>query len=220
MYNLITSYYTSVNTDRQKEIDESLLNNTKNENIKKIYLLNDKIYDLEFLDDKTKIEQNIVNETSKQRLRFDYAIEFINEKLTGEICILSNSDIYFDDTLKLLNNTNYDNIFIALSRYEHDKLYNKALSQDSWIFMSPLKVNIKNLGFCFGILGCDNRIAYIAHEHKYKVINPSKTIKSHHLHDSKYRTYSIKDRVKGLYLSVSPHILNHQPIIKVNTNFK
>ena len=43
---LITTYYTSRNINRQSEIDICLKKNFENKYIKKIYLLNDEIFDL------------------------------------------------------------------------------------------------------------------------------------------------------------------------------
>lgn len=42
------------------------MNNNNNKYIKNIYLLNDAIYELEFLEDKSKIIQIIVNDDSKK----------------------------------------------------------------------------------------------------------------------------------------------------------
>ena len=46
---LVTSYYTTDNEDRQKEINTCLIKNINNPSIKNIYLLNDKTYELDFL---------------------------------------------------------------------------------------------------------------------------------------------------------------------------
>jgi hypothetical protein len=54
--NLITSYYISPNNLRQEEINQCLINNINNEYIKKIYLIVDKIYNLDFLENIEKIE--------------------------------------------------------------------------------------------------------------------------------------------------------------------
>lgn len=219
MFNLVTTYYICPNINRQKELNECLINNSKNKHIKKIYLLNEKIHELEFLENIDKIKQIVVDDDSKKRLKYKFAIDFINENLKGEKCILANSDIYYDNTLKLLSDYDMNNVFIALSRYDDNKLFNYELSQDTWIFKSPLNINSKKLDFCFGILGCDNTFAYIAYKNKLKIINPSMTIKSHHLHNSKYRTYSTKDRIKGKYLAITPHKLNEECLISINTKF-
>jgi len=45
---LVTSYYKTHDPERQKELDECLIKNVENEYITKIYLLNDKNYELVF----------------------------------------------------------------------------------------------------------------------------------------------------------------------------
>jgi hypothetical protein len=205
MFNIITTYYESNNIKRQNEINECLSNNIKNSYIKKIYLLNDNKYSLDFITDQTKIVQIIVDDNNKKRLGYDCIINFINNNLIGEICIISNSDIYFDDTLKYINNMN--NKVYALSRYDNDVLFNRADSQDCWIFTAPLNVNISDCNFKIGIPGCDNRIAYIIKKSNYILTNPSKTIKTHHLHTSNIRTYDRSTVVKGPYVYISPTYL-------------
>ncbi len=49
---LLTSYYISNNSKRQSEIDQCLINNIKNIFLNKIYLFNNKYYDLDFVNDK------------------------------------------------------------------------------------------------------------------------------------------------------------------------
>ena len=70
---LITTYYESDNLHRKNEIIQCLINNNDNKYIKNIYLLNDKIYPLDFLQDASKIIQIIVDDDNKKRLGFDYA---------------------------------------------------------------------------------------------------------------------------------------------------
>jgi hypothetical protein len=201
MFNLITTYYNSNNEIRQKEINNCLINNFNNQYIKQIYLLNDSIYDLNFINDcDNKIIQIVVDDNNKKRLGFDYAFSFINKNLIGEKCIVSNSDIYFDDTLELLKEYNFNKKCLALTRYDGDKLVFKSNSQDSWFFESPIDIDVNKFNFKFGHPGCDNRIAQIVHESGYTIINPCLTIKTHHLHQSGIRNWTAKDRIDGKYL--------------------
>lgn len=209
MLTLITSYYDSPNESRQNEIKYCLITNSNNKYIKSIYLLNDKIYNLNFIENenKNKIKQIIVDDDSKKRLKFKYAINFINEYLKGEICILANNDIYYDDTLSNLVNYNMENKFFALTRYENNKIFFKY-SQDTWIFKSPLKIDTNQVDFCFGILGCDTRLSYIVYKNNIKVTNPSLTIKTHHKHASNFRTYNSNYRLLGKHLEIEQNYLN------------
>ena len=59
---LITSYYIQDEVDRQNEINTALQLNIDNSNIDHIYLLNDKIYNLDFLTNyKHKVSQVKIN---------------------------------------------------------------------------------------------------------------------------------------------------------------
>jgi hypothetical protein len=203
---LITTYYKSSNDKRQKEIEECLLRNINNKHISKIYLLNDQIY--EEYNKENKIVQIVVDEENKKRLTYKYTISFINEKLKDEKCIIANSDIYFDETLEHLVNYDLSNKFLALSRYDKGVLYDTLSSQDTWIFTSPASVPLEDCNFHFGVPGCDNKILYIFQKSGYKISNPSRTIKTHHLHESNFRTYKGSDRVSGPYAYSSPSFLS------------
>jgi hypothetical protein len=196
---LITTFYESDNIERTKEYIICLENNIKNEFIENIYLLNEKIYDgYEILMNKKIIQINF-----GRRITYSDAIIFVNENFKGNICIISNSDIYFDNTLRYLINYNMNHKVLALSRNDMMRLD----SQDSWIFKAPLRININQCNFHFGILGCDNRFARICRDGNNIIINPSKTIKTYHVHKTQYRTYNNKNRIKGLYYFIEPSYL-------------
>ncbi len=208
---LITTYYEPDNQERSNEIKECLIRNFSNKYLDKIHLLNDKIYDLSFIPEhEKKIVQVIVDDDNKKRLGFDCAISYINENLSDVIAILSNSDIYFDNTLGELVNYDFDNKFLALSRYENDVLHDRKNSQDTWIFKPKLRVNISDCNFKFGIMGCDNRIAANVYKMGYIVLNPSKTIKTHHIHTSAYRTYKYSYLLSGWYYFIETSTINEK----------
>jgi len=202
MFNLITSYYETSTEERQQELKQCLIHNAKNPHIKKIYLLNPAIFNLDFVEEeyKPKIVQHLVNDENRNRLYFDFAVKFINENTVDENCILSNSDIYFDDTLRFLENYDFTKNVFVLAKYDNDLISSGATcSQDSWMFKSPLNIDLSKLKFQFGVPGCDNIFAGLMHLHGYKVYNPALSIKSHHLHASNYRNYSEANRIHGYY---------------------
>lgn len=220
---LITSYYKSENKERQKEIDTCLLKNIENPLISNIYLLNDKIYNLKFLKKKiSKIKQFDLVKGNK--LLFKDAIEFINSYCYKETVILSNTDIYFDYSLQLVNNIDLNNKVLCLLRHNVDSNGNvdifrhfdepRSDSQDCWIFNSPLNININDLNFSFGTLGCDNIFASKMHEHGYTLINPSYDIKIYHLHNIEERNYCIDDRIHGNYCLIKPHSIDEDTLIR------
>lgn len=203
MFYLLTSYYNSNNSERQKELNTCLTNNYNNNYIEKIYLFVDKMYVLDFINDiNNKIYQIIVDDDNKSRLSYKFVIDYMNNNLENKICIISNSDIYFDDTINIINNNHLTNTVFALTRYDNNMLIMGCDSQDSWIMISPLNVNSEICNFKFGIPGCDNRFAYICNEHGYNILNPCYSIKTHHLHNSQYRNYSDSDRIHGNYLCI------------------
>lgn len=223
MFNLITSYYKPQNEQRQTELNNCLINNAKNPNIKTIYLLNSEIYNIDFVEDayKCKIVQFLVNDENKERLHYNFAIQFINYNLVDEKCILSNSDIYFDETLELIETFDFTNNAFALSRHDNGVLVSDAVcSQDSWVFKSPLNVDISNLNFMFGVPVCDNIFSGFMVVHGYKVYNPSLSIKSYHLHESNYRTYSEDVRIHGLYLNISASSLETLHLTELQFYYK
>ena len=217
---LITTFYQSSNQERNNEIKECLIKNTNNTFIEHIYLLNDTRHSLNFLTDTKKITQIIVDDNNKQRLGFDFALNFINKNLSGKKCILANSDIHFDNSLSQLSAFNLTTYFLTLSRYEDYLRTQMALkwSQDAWIFQSPCKINLNKCCFKFGTLGCDGRINYLAYEAGYKLLNPSKSIFSYHLHKSNYRTYNNTTRVVKPYLWVDASNLNEKAKLSIKTD--
>lgn len=193
MFNLVIPYYNSNNKDRQLELDTCLIKNANNPNIKKIYLMTDNIYELDFIniDVKNKIKQILVDDDNKKRMSFSYIFNFTNKYLKNEKCIVANTDIYFDNSLSLLLNYNLDKTFISLTKYEiKNSIPQLSIGWDSWIFQSPINLDLDIINFKFGIPLCDNRLMAEAINSGYNVINPSLTIKSYHLHESNYRTYN------------------------------
>ncbi len=222
---LITTYYISDNESRNEEIRKCLCKNAENTNIKKIYLLNNKIYNLDFLESfMNKVIQYKISGDENYILKYSDAVEFINNKLKSEICILSNSDIYFDETLSKIDCKNMSGQFLALLRYDEDKDGNKNIfmrfneprddSQDCWIFKSPLKINLEKLDFTFRTLGCDSIFALHAHEAGLKVSNPSLDVVATHVHNTEYRTYNCDNRIHGNYCLIKPCQIGENPELR------
>jgi hypothetical protein len=216
---LVTSYYKSSNQQRNYELNECIRRNSLNKYIKKIYLLNDQEYDMSFLPFQEKIIQVILEEGS-DRLTFEYAITFTNTYLKDEICIIANTDIYYDNTLVLLNNYNFEKKVMALSRYEHStqKLNNCPIScHDAWIYKSPVSIDIKKCNFNFGTYACDHVINFLFSERNF-IFGPCYSIRSYHLHDSNYRTYDPNNKVIGNYHFVEPTFLDLKHVVLQEIN--
>jgi len=183
--NLYLNYYTDRSPIRQAEIEVCLKKNLCNSSF------------------------NVVLFESQNRVKYNDFFHFINKYTANDdINVVSNLDIYFDETIELCRNMR-DKDFYALSRWDvrNNRIvahYARAESQDVWVFKG--KTNIKG-DFVLGLRGCDNRVAYEAQTAGYHVVNPSHTIKVYHLHNSRVRNYSMRNRndvVPAPYLTVTP----------------
>jgi len=168
---LFYNYYEDQNPKRKREIDFCLQKNIDN-------LLLD-----------------IVILQTDSAPTFNFYFEKIN-KLTSsnDINIICNSDIYFDNTVSLVNNLGTRELY-ALSCWDwrpypppreleggisvHRNVHN---SQDAWIVRG--KVENVDGNIVLGTPFYDSRIAYEFRKAGYNIKNPSKTIKANHFHSS------------------------------------
>lgn len=182
---LFYNYYEDSNITRKYEIDFCLRKNLEND-----------IF-------------NIVIIESQARLTYNDFFRRINKLIVDEndINIICNSDIFFDETIELANKIQHNQVF-ALSRWDwYEKhppvFFDRPDSQDTWIIRGTIK-NV-NGNFPLGKKGCDNRIAYEFNKVGYNVINPGKTIKSYHFHNSNIRTNTYhSDVVPEPYMTCHP----------------
>jgi len=181
MIRLFYNYYEDKHPLRKMEIDMCLQKNLANKFINTI----------------------IIESASKPT--YEFFFQQIN-KVTGpdDINIICNSDIFFDETIVLAEGLKHKQLY-ALSRWEwkhplHITHFDRPDSQDTWI----VKGKVENVfgGFTLGIRGCDNRIAYEFHKAGYAVSNPSKSIKTYHVHNSGIRNYTMADVVPEPYLTI------------------
>ena len=213
----ITQYYKS-KPKRQREIDFCLQKNIENPFIDKIILLNEEKYDIAKSE---KVEQIILG----KRLFYDDVIQYIAALPEDVLVVFANADIFLDSSIRYVWSTSLDNKFFALLRYDYadgkSQIFGpRADSQDTWIVSSKSvkeRVWTDAIHFSFGISGCDNAICVEMLRMKFLVINPSLTIKTHHVHKSEIRTYS-KDEIveKEVYLYIDPTGLQDmEPILQI-----
>lgn len=181
---LIQQYYESAREERQNEIDFCLEKNKNCQLIDKIVMLNEKQYDLNVND------KLIIHPEHEKRLTFFDAFCYANQHFEEDtIIIVSNSDIFFtDQELEKIKNNLKNNDCYCLSRWDYynGQLFDRHDSQDAWIIKTPIRVN-QNMDFAVGSLwGCDNVIAYLLNQQKYHVTNPSRSIKTYHVHKDQY----------------------------------
>ena len=182
---LLTMYYRDDLPARQFEIDACLNHNLQNRLIDQVIVFTEEFFSNIM---HSKLSQQVI----KERLTYQCAFEFANKNLVGDICMLSNSDIFFDDTLISLQRADMTDKLYAITRHnvqpDGSLLFTDAgTCQDVWIFKSPIKTFTSNFGM--GRPGCDNRVAWEARNAGLKVLNPCKVITCRHLHLTNKRNY-------------------------------
>lgn len=134
----------------------------------------------------------------RQRATFGDMFQIASEQFPGKRIILSNADIYFNDTLFALESYDLTNKILGLTRWnvlEDNSLWLQdfpipnPFSQDTWIFKAPLFVPNADTIF-LGTAACDCGFNFIAKQTKLiTIINPCLTIQCCHLHKSNIRHY-------------------------------
>lgn len=194
--NLLIQYFKSSVPAREQEYLVCLNENVKNRFIQKIHVFLE--YNVEPPLDHPKIEYVDFN----KRCTYDDFFNYSRKNLNGQNCIVSNSDIIFDETLIHFTDFDLTKYFICLTRWnitENDGLryYNEPCSQDCWIFKSPLPEKFV-CPLHLGTAGCDNFVAFCATKAGLITNNPSLLIKTKHLHLVNHRTYRPEDRPRGI----------------------
>jgi hypothetical protein len=170
MINLFVNYYEEEKVERRQEFDLCMRRNLENPFI------------------------NFIPIESSIRLKYSDFFKIINKyTAVGDINIIANLDIYFDESIALVNDMNSREAF-ALCRWSTSKqgtiqFENRIESQDAWIFKGTIR-NIHG-DFCLGHIGCDNRIAHEIFAAGYKASNPSMSVKIVHVHSSNIRNYKL-----------------------------
>ena len=177
----------------------------KNPEITKIHLLNESIYSEEDIGVQS---EKIVQTNLGKRLKFKDVFVYLRENQIKGYHVIINSDICFDETIANLRVTDIhkEKKMFAQLRFEYNprdiqqsSIFGPRFdSQDTWIFHSnfaiPQKCE-KMFNFQFGVPGCDNKLIYLMKVLGYEVINDPAFIKTYHIHGSRERNYSAKDRL-------------------------
>ena len=117
-YKLITTLYNEQNDKRIQEYITCMKRNLTHPLIDEIHVLydsskdNDKNYILKFLQD-----NNINISFIASRPTYRYCFEYANKAFPNFRVILSNADIFFNDTLTPLNNFDLNNTILCLTRW-------------------------------------------------------------------------------------------------------
>lgn len=208
--NLFLPYYTPKDRDRADELRHCLDRNLDSGLFARIILL---------VDDDTTLHRP---DRRLSILRLDCRptyLDWVQEsrrRCPGQISVLANSDIYFDDSLGFLLDIfeQTPDAFIALSRFDKagdafTPHINPHWSQDTWAFVPREDddgMHDKQFDIPLGAPRCDNKIAYVFATQGYRVFNPFPFIRSIHVHETNLRYYSKKGdrRVIGGMAMVHP----------------
>jgi hypothetical protein len=212
---LFMQFYVDANPKRQAEIRACLYKNLENPFVRKVHLLNERLYTNKELGVKSaKIVQTVIG----SRLKYGDIFRYVNQNNIQGYIIIANSDILFDATLENLfySDISLSKKVFAQLRYEYNpidpsisRLFGPRYdSQDVWIFHSNFVLNQKQtklLDFPMGKPGCDNRLIYILSILGYTIINDPAFIRTLHYHSSQQRNYTAKDAIKEPYGLVVPN---------------
>lgn len=215
---LLTQYYRPDKARREREIKKCLEMNVKCSIVDKIILLNETDLSKHFPSDPSKKIKQVV---MGKRLTYAAVLQWFQQNApSNTICVFANSDIFLDDSWKLLWSVDLRDKFLSLLRYDvqedgsSSKLFGpRPDSQDTWVFLAESVKNRtfdwKDLDFPFGKAGCDNAINVEMLRKKFLIVNPAYSLRTHHLHTSAIRTYDPTDIVdKPMYFYVEPTGIN------------
>lgn len=212
--NVIYQFFIHSNQQRQKENEYCLQQLVKNELIDHIHILTEREYsDKELSVTSPKIIQKVIGKRLSYKDFFNYV-----DTISG-YCILMNSDIFFDSSLKNLfySGIAKEKSAFAQLRFEFngkDELSKAKIfgprydSQDVWIIHSNYNVPKqyrKAFEFNLGKPGCDNKIIYLLRILGYIVYNDPNFIKCYHYHTSQVRDYNNKDLINQPYVYIFPN---------------
>lgn len=195
---LITVLYNERKSWRVFEYKKCIEKNLQNKMIKKIHVL----YDVTNDDEKNEIldylkVHKVTITPIRNRPSFSAIFNLANRLYPNSKIIISNADIYFNQTLFLLENYDLTGKFLTITRYEdrltgilklRDDGKRRGYSQDTWITKTPIpRINAKWIQI--GTVGCEQLINYQAYMAGLKIMNPCLSIQCCHLHNSHVRNY-------------------------------
>lgn len=205
-HNLIVNYYTDKNVERTEELDYCILENLKNEMFDKVVLMcNEADYNKLYAKCGNGFDfgfsERVVPIITDARPSYNDYFRIITKLFSepNNINIVANLDIIIPkETLTYLRFYMPTNkTCLALTRWDvvnkNDYRYGSTFfdrpdSQDVWIFIGGVP-QIAGATFSLGIAGCDNSIAHFLEQGGYNVLNPSRTLKTFHLHLTGVRNY-------------------------------
>ncbi|MCL2924716.1 MAG: glycosyltransferase [Trichodesmium sp. MAG_R04] len=193
-FKLITTLYNETQIERALEYLNCLHRSYYHHLIDEIHVFYDTSKDqktnliLNYLHKKKNITVKIISGRPTYKNIFDYANQCFT---SGSRIIVSNADIYFNETLNLAVDIDLKEKFIVLTRWNQQENNNLLLqksnglpnyfSADVWIFQLPLKVDF-HCNYQLGTPFCDSFLNNQLSKTNYRVYNPCLEIQACHLH--------------------------------------
>jgi hypothetical protein len=132
------------------------------------------------------------------------------ERFPGDICVIANSDISFDEGIEVLRTLVRPGVLVALTRWDDDtapsmegrvdpvtwRFYSQ--SQDAWAFVAGGLPRFP-ADFRLGMPCCENRLAYEAAAAGVIVVDPALSIRARHHHETAVRTWTRRDSYGGAF---------------------
>lgn len=235
-HNLFVNFYTDKNPKRSKELDFCLIQNVTNpainsvvvickeqdwQRIKEIFPVPQQ--DVNGVGLKIRLNdysKKIVPIVTDVRPTFNDYFRLMTRLYPGQenINIIANLDIIIPYETLEGERTAKDyltskNKCLALCRWdsksedyrEKAKFLDFVDSQDSWFFVGGVE-EIPGVDFTLGTAGCDNSICHHLTVSGREVLNPSRTLKTYHLHVSDVRNYTqLVGNTNDIYRIPPPH---------------
>lgn len=222
---LVTQYYRAASAARQRDIDECLRRNaTTVAALDEIHALVEEPFS-ELVPYTANALAPVKEVVLGKRLTFALALDYMRSLPEDEydLCVLSNADIFFDDTLFFVRGLRLGaTVGLALSRWDmlrpecpkevrpvHESLgwslKDASMTQDTWVFRTPVPpVDIDPTITVGSMWGCENRFAAACVASGVRLYNPFMHIRCTHVHFADAARATAAPRLAGPYVYVPP----------------
>ena len=143
------AWYNCRNEQRKKELDYCLERNIKNNNIKEIILFYELLKNEEIdmsLFSKSKVRVIFCRVDNCRRISFNMLADWANQNLFNKNIIISNNDIFYDNSILRLKELDLHKQFVSLTRTNYEKYEgyngfgNLILHHKIVGYLKPLKI--------------------------------------------------------------------------------
>lgn len=203
---LLSEWYIDDSPERQMELRTALEINCRNPYVSAVYLFGTPDA---LMAAPSGFASKLVPVVAPARMTFGKFFEFAADALAGKLCAIANADCYFDETLVLIDDIDFEGRALCLTRWDVTlkdlHFVGNPGSQDAWIFRGGVRVAAD---FFLGVAACDKKLAWILkHEAGLKLANPSLSLRVCHLHLSQKRNYDPRKRLPPPHLGIVPTLL-------------